>query len=192
VAELGPVYEARRATTLELLRAAVTADTARFLQGEVEARMRARPHFLARTPVQALVQLRRRLDEETATFAEAAFGRLVDLNAWYAGGEPAEAEEGVAVGRALADLAGLTHRVLATYGFPGDARADDAGDRSLDVAPEYELTYEPAPQVLWAWRQLRGLETAIRAAERDPGRPTLELRLHLPEALPPTPLPAED
>jgi hypothetical protein len=170
----------------------VTADAASFLQGEVEARMRTRPRFLARTPVQALVQLRRRLDEETASFAEAALGRLVDLNAWYAGAVPAEAEEAAAVTRALADLTDLTHRVLATYGFPGDARSDDADDGSLDVAPSYELDYEPAPQVLWAWRQLRSLETAVRAAERNPTPPTFELRFHLPEALPPTPLPAED
>ena len=186
--EPGAVVDRRIAAAETLFAEALRVDVHRFVLGEAEARLRARPSFLASTAPQVLVQLRRRLEREAAELVERAGPKLHDLRVFYGVTPADEATEADALRRVLAEVVDVTRKTLRDYFVPGDDKPDDPDDTTVDLAREYSLSYEPSDLVLWAWRQLRGVDTArnqLADAGASAPKPTFELRFFLPEALPP-------
>ena len=188
---------ARRAVAEKDLRDALRLDASRLRREEVEARLRARPHFLAAFPASALVQLRAELDAAGPRLADEAWTKLTDLRAWFGaeGGTDADEawtaterawsngtdREAAAVARARAvrrSRAGAAAGVR----LPRRPRRRRAG-APLDLEAAYTVEYRPSPQLEWAWRRLRALDGA-RNALADGGAPGFEVAFHVPEALP--------
>ena len=173
---------ARRATAEQDLRDALRLDASRLVASEVEARLRARPNFLAAFPASALVQLRAELDAAGPRLADEAWTKLTDLRAWFGAEGGTDADEAAAVARALAPFADAVLELLRVYGFPDDSAADEPL-APLDLEAEYTVEYRPSPQLEWAWRRLRALDGA-RNALADGGAPGFDVAFHVPEALP--------
>ena len=87
---------ARRATAEQDLRDALRLDASRLVASEVEARLRARPNFLAAFPASALVQLRAELDAAGPRLADEAWTKLTDLRAWFGAEGGTDADEAAA------------------------------------------------------------------------------------------------
>lgn len=175
---------ARRRAAETLLRDALRLDVTRLLCSEVEARLRTRPHFRARFPRSALAQLRSELDARPSELAAAAWEKLGDLRVWYGAQPGEEGEEAAAVAAALAPFPEAVAELLRVYGFPDDRAPDDPGERGVvDLEATYRVDYRPSPQVEWAWRQLRALDTARNQLADGAPRGSFELAFHLPEAL---------
>lgn len=171
---------ARRATAEQDLRDALRLDASRLVASEVEARLRARPNFLAAFPASALVQLRTELDAAGPKLADEAWTKLTDLRAWFGAEGGTDADAAAALTRALAPFAEAVLELLRVYGFPDDRAPDEAG---VDLEAEYTVEYRPSPQLEWAWRRLRALDGA-RNALADGGAPGFDVAFHVPEALP--------
>lgn len=177
---VGEALAARRAVAETDLRDALRLDATRLLASEVEARLRSRPHFLAAFPSSALIQLRRELDSRGVELADQAWTKLTDLRVWFGAEGGTEPDEGAALARAVAAFSACALELLQVYGFPGDASADEPG-AGLDLEASYTVDYRPSPQLEWAWRRLRALDTA-RNALVD-GASGFEVAFHLPEGL---------
>jgi hypothetical protein len=173
---------ARRATAEQDLRDALRLDASRLVASEVEARLRARPNFLAAFPASALVQLRTELDAAGPRLADEAWTKLTDLRAWFGAEGSTDADEAAAVARALAPFTEAVLELLRVYGFPDDSAADEPG-APLDLEAEYTVEYRPSPQLEGAWRRLRALDGA-RNALADGGAGGFDVAFHVPEALP--------
>jgi hypothetical protein len=177
---VGEALAARRAVAEEDLRAALRLDATRLLASEVEARLRSRPHFLAAFPAPALIQLRRELDSRGGELADDAWAKLTDLRVWFGAEGGTEPDEAAALSRAVEPFAACALELLQVYGFPGDSAPDEAA-AGLDLDASYTVDYRPSPQLEWAWRRLRALDTA-RNALVD-GESGFEVAFHLPEGL---------
>lgn len=174
---------ARQATAEQDLRDALRLDATRLLASEVEARLRARPHFRARFPVSALTQLRAELDAAGPRLADEAWTKLTDLRAWFGAKGGTDADEAAAVRRALTPFVDATYELLRVYGFPGDGAADEPG-APLDLEAEYVVGYRPSAQLEWAWRRLRALDEVRNGlADGDAGRDGFERAFYLPESV---------
>jgi hypothetical protein len=176
---VGEALAARRAVAETDLRDALRLDATRLLASEVEARLRARPRFLAAFPASALVQLRRELDSRGVALADEAWTKLTDLRAWFGAEGGTDADEAAAVSRACSPFADAALELLRVYGFPDDAAPDQPAGIDLDAS--YVVEYRPSVQVEWAWRRLRALDTA-RNLLVD-GATGFEVAFHLPEGL---------
>jgi hypothetical protein len=174
--------ERRTADAEALLGAALGLDLFRFVSDEVEDRLRARPNFLASTPASALVALRADVERTAGRLAREAGPALEDLRVWFGAHPGLEHEKEAGLAKVLAPRADEAARgLLRTYGFPGDAADDSADTGALDLHPVHELAYTPSSALLWAWRNLLGVDAA-RFAAQDGATP-FELRFYLPEAL---------
>jgi hypothetical protein len=185
--QLEAILDARVADALNLLRKAVSVDVYRCVFGDVDGRLRKRPHFLARTPPQALAQLRSYMrDRCEATIGD--LDRMIrDLRVFYGGVPTTREQEDAGLGKAMATIEDLAREILSTWSMPGDDKPDRVDDRAVDLDPGYDLTYEPSPAVWWAWQNVRGVDRArfqIDDATRLPLERTLEVSCYLPEALP--------
>ena len=186
---LDSIIGERRAAAERTLADAVRIDVARFLDSEIEARLLAREHFRERFPPQALAQLRRDLDALAERLAASALRELTDLRVWFGANPASDAEEAEAVARVLEPVEAAVEELLRTYAFPDDGSADVAGASApVDLDAAYVLDYRPSPNLVWAWRRLRAIDTARNQLADEAGgprEPSFELRFFLPEALPP-------
>lgn len=187
-ADLQQLIDDRTRLAAGALREAIRLDVYRFLASSVEDRLRRRPHFLARTPPQALVAFRGQLSAESDRLIERLGPKIRDLRVFY-GAEPRDADRELAgLAKVLGEVEEVARQLLLIWCMPGDDVADTAEDSSVDLSPEYRLRFEVSEAVAWAWRQLRAVDTAhfqITDAEGPVPPKTVEIGLCLPEALPP-------
>lgn len=170
------------------LAAAVRLDLHCFLGAQVEGRMRARPHFLRKTPRDLLIEIRKALERHVDTAAEDLMKAAWDLRVFLGATTRTAAEEQ----QALADAVGaralkIARSILVTSFFPGDGVPDGPASDVVDASPKYALPYAPTPALAWAWATVRELDRvrfALAAAKGGPVADSYELRRHLPEALP--------
>lgn len=181
------ILAARTAAAEALLTDALRVEIAAFVSRQVEERLRARPHFFARTPNVAMVGIRRDLERHTAALVERAAAPVLDLRVFLGATAHSEAEEAQALANGLAFVVKEVREVLNNWVFPGDSRPDRADDTAVDLDAEWTVRFVPSPNLMWAWRKVRALDTARNqladAPAGQPAQPTTELRLYLPEAL---------
>lgn len=163
------------------LAAAIRLDFQRWLAEAVEGRLRARPHFLARTPRDALVLIRKAVDEEADRAAASAAEQVRDLRVWYSASPAGEADEIAGLRKTISDIVEVARRLLSEWCFPGDDKPDRADVTQVDLDAEYKLAYEPSETVLWAFRQARELDGVRNQLVEDPAADGFTVRYHLPE-----------
>jgi hypothetical protein len=182
--------EERTAAAEALLSAAVRVEIAAFVSKHVEDRLRARPHFLGRMPHIALQQMRAEVDRLVRQLAERAEQPVRDLRIFLGSSPRSETEEAQALMNGLAFVVDAARELLTTWAFPGDNRPDRAEDSGVDLDAEYHVHLTLSPNLVWAWRSIRALDTARNQLADAAGRPvpeTFEIRLWAPEALPDDP-----
>jgi hypothetical protein len=188
IEELVDLLGDRGARGAAMLCDAVRLDFARFLSDEVEGRLRARPNLAERTPRMDLVKLRVRLEDRLNRLVASSEEPVRTLRAQLVLFPRDNAEELEALRAAIAPLVEEAARqLLLRFGFPGDAIPDHADKPIADLHPAYELHYAPSETLVWAFGQVRMLDTASRLytlAEGSDVPETFEIRCFLPEALP--------
>jgi hypothetical protein len=182
--EIQRLLEQRTRVAEGMLREAVRLEVTCFMNRHVEDRLRARPHFVARTPRIALIQMRLQLERETENVTSEAMKGIAGLRAEVVG----DVLDGDRLGKTVRGvLEGATTDVLLHWFFPGDSFPDDPTNTAVDLDAQFDLGYEPSPALLWAWRRVRSLDAARRhvtAAGDTPLQPTFEVRVLIAEALP--------
>lgn len=169
------------------LREAIRIDFHHFVARHVEDRLRARPHFFARTAAGVVSSIRKGVEEEAERVARSMEQQVADLRVYYGASERTEAEEASGLAKTLGeDIAEATRRLLTDWAFPGDDKADRPDVTQIDLDAEYQVAYTPSPAVVWAWRQVRALDEVrnrIADAEKAGRPPEIDfgLRWHLPE-----------
>jgi hypothetical protein len=185
---LNALLDERTTNAEATLAAAIRLDLHTFLGIQIEARMRARPRFLGRTPRDLLVEIRKDLDVKVGKATEDLMKAMLDLRMFLAANPKPNREEGEAVINAVSERAiKLARGMLVGNFFPGDDVPDDAKSDVVDDAPKYQLDYTPTVPLIWAWTQVRELDRvriALDAARGGKVADSYELRRHLPEALP--------
>lgn len=174
------------ATRIELaerrLATAVRIDFHAFLGAAVEERLRARPNFMSRTPLDAQVMIRSEVSDQADQAAGKAETRLRELRARLVASPPSDdAAELAALARALRDIEQTTEQMLIEWSFPGDDKPDRADVTQVDLDATWQLGYQASPQVVWCWRQCRELDRAAHALTADPSADSFEIRFHVPE-----------
>ncbi len=190
--ELEALIQERVAQSLGQLRAVVQLEVTRFLSEEAFGRLKKRPHFRAQTPPQALIGFRRLLPTQVETIVEQIGEEIRILRTSLGAATENPERERESFAKMMKKVLGQAARKwLLMYSIPGDDRPDRDEDRSLDLNPTYKLSYEPSELLLWAWRQVRGIDNAHgQAFEAGAGQvePTYEISVYLPEALPGLPV----
>lgn len=180
VAEL----DARLEGAARRLAVAVRLDLNRFLSEAVEGRLRARPNFLARTPQRPLIGLRGRVDGDAEQAAAALERPIADLRVYYGAESRTPEEEDRGFVKTLAEVAvGAAQRLLSELAFPGDDKPDRADVKQVDLDATYQLAFTPSATTVWAWRQVRELDT-VRNQLADGAAASFERSWHLPEHAP--------
>jgi hypothetical protein len=178
--------DARSESAWRRLAMALRLDLNRFLASEVEARLRRRPNFFARMPLRPLTGLRGRVDEEAIKAADALERPIADLRVYYGAESRSPDEEDRGFAKTVRERAHeLTERLLAEMAFPGDDKPDPVQSPGVDLDATYTLDFQPSSSLLWAWRQVRELDT-VRNQLADGAAPSFERRWHFPESSPPT------
>lgn len=155
-----------------------------FLSSEVEKRLRARPNFFGRMPLRPLTGLRGRVDEEAGKAAAGLEQPVTDLRIYYGAESRTPAEEDRGFVKTVTEAAhAVTERLLGEMAFPGDGKPDPVASPGVDLDAVYQLAYAPSAALLWAWRQVRELDT-VRNQLTDGAPPTFETRWHFPELAP--------
>ena len=181
------ILAARTQAAEALLRDAVRVEVVAFVSRQLEERLRARPHFLGRTPQVALYNMRLELEREGPRLAAQTSGRLDDLRAFVGAAPRSETEESEAVAKVLSFVVEAVQELLTIWCFPGDNRPDRGDQSGVDLDAQYRLTFTPSANLLFAWRKVRALDTVRNQLADAAGRDvphTLEMKLYLPEALP--------
>jgi hypothetical protein len=167
----------RISEVVAILRAAVHVDVAHFVWRSIEDRLQVRTDFAARLAPARMAALRERAHEEVSRVLEEIGVKLYDLRTFLGASPRSASDESEAMVNVLSVVMPATARVLTDFGFPPDGE---------DGKAPYRMLFAPSPPVLWAWAELRGLETArhqIADGGVWPPQSTPEIRLHLPEAL---------
>ena len=188
--DIETTVEQRIAAAEGLLSDALRVEIAAFVGKHIEERLRARPHFLGRTPHIALQQMRVEIDQLSVRLAERAEQPVRDLRAFLGGSSYSEAEEAQALVSALSFVVDATRALLTTWVFPADHRLDRAEDTGVDLDAEYHVQLALSSNFAWAWRNVRGIDKARNEVADAGGKPvprTFEIRCWLPEALPDDP-----
>lgn len=176
------ILAARTAAAAARLRDALHADVARFLGQQIEDRLRARPHFFARTPPSALAMLRQSIDDDAQRVARALEPKVADLRIYYGASPRSAAEEERAFTRTVADDAeAIVQRLLAELAFPGDDKPDLAEVTQIDLDASYRVAFTPSPSLTWAWNQVRALDRVRDQPADAVDASAFEPRWHLPE-----------
>jgi hypothetical protein len=173
--------DARSESAWRRLAMALRLDLNRFLSSEVEKRLRARPNFFGRMPVRPLTGLRGRVDEEAIKAADGLERPIADLRVYYGAENRTADEEDRGFTKTVKEHAhAITERLLGEMAFPGDDKPDPVQSPGVDLDATYQLDYQPSSSLLWAWRQVRELDT-VRNQLADGAPPTFETRWHFPE-----------
>ena len=173
--------DARSESAWRRLSMALRLDLNRFLSSEVEQRLRARPNFFGRMPVQPLIGLRGRVDDEAIAAAGVLEPKVADLRVYYGAESRSAEEEDRGFTKTVKEAAHeVAERLMGEMAFPGDDKPDPAQSPGVDLDAAYKLDYQPSSSLLWAWRQVRELDT-VRNQLADGGAATFETRWHLPE-----------
>lgn len=152
-----------------------------FLSSEVEKRLRARPNFFGRMPLRPLTGLRGRVDDEAGKAATGLEQPVADLRVYYGAEARSAEEEDRGFAKTVAEHAhAVTERLLGEMAFPGDDKPDPVASPGVDLDATYKLAYAPSAPLLWAWRQVRELDT-VRNQLADGAPATFETRWHFPE-----------
>lgn len=174
----------RHQLAVERLRDALALEVTRFVTGEVERRLRARPNFFGRMKPNIVASLRRRVDHDSLAAVAALAQPITDLRVYYGAETRTADEEERGFAKTVGEAADkLARRLLGELAFPGDDKPDRADVTSVDPDAEYQLAFAPSPTLVWAWRRVRELDTVRnRLADGDPAAATaFEVRWHLPE-----------
>ena len=146
-----------------------------------------RPHWQRRTPRIMFEEMRVHTDRQADALVAPVLAAIERVRATLAATAATAADEFAPVVAAVAPQLEAAARGLLLQCFvPGDAVADRADDASADLAPTFDLTYEPSLGLRWAFTQVRMMDVAAAAWRAAAGRPTptsFEQRLFLPEAL---------
>ncbi|HVV85342.1 MAG TPA: hypothetical protein VHE35_19905 [Kofleriaceae bacterium] len=173
--------DARSESAWRRLATAIRLDLNRFITAEVEQRLRARPNFFARMPQTPLIGLRGRVDEEAAKAAAALDQPVTDLRVYYGAESRSADEEDRGFVKTVGERAvEVTERLLMELAFPGDDKPDPVASPGVDLDATYKLAFEPSTSLVWAWRQVRELDT-VRNQLADGAPPSFETRWHFPE-----------
>jgi hypothetical protein len=176
--------DARSESAWRRLAMALRLDLNRFLSTEVEARLRRRPNFFGRMPLRPLVGLRGRVDEEALKAAETLDRQVSDLRVYYGAETRGADEEDRGFTKTVREAAHeVAERLLGEMAFPGDDKPDPPESPGVDLDAVYALDYQPSSSLLWAWRQVRELDT-VRNQLADGKAATFETRWHFPESTP--------
>jgi len=180
--DLSPL-DARSEGAWRRLSVALRLDLNRFLTDAVESRLRARPNLTGSLKPLHLTSLRERVDSEAAKVADGLERPVSDLRVYYGAEARSAEEEDRGFGKTVAEAAvALAERLLSEMAFPGDDKPDTA-DGGMDLDATYRLTFVPSSSLLFAWRQVRELDT-VRNQLADGAAPSFELRWHFPEYSP--------
>jgi hypothetical protein len=173
--------DARSENAWRRLAMALRLDLNRFLAGEVERRARERPNFFGRMPPRPAIGLRGRVDEEAIKAADALERPIADLRVYYGAEDRSPEEEDRGFAKTVKEAAHeVTERLLAEMAFPGDGKPDPVQSPGVDLDATYTLAYEPSSALLWAWRQVRELDT-VRNQLSAGAAPSFEALWHFPE-----------
>lgn len=171
----------RHQVAVARLRDALGLELARFVTGEVEKRLRARPNFFGRMKPAIVASLRGRVDSEPLALVASLAKPITDLRVYYGAEARSADEEDRGFAKTVGEAAdGLARRLLGELAFPGDDKPDRADVTSVDLDAEYQVRFEPSPALLWAWRSVRELD-GVRNRLADGAAAGFELRWHLPE-----------
>jgi hypothetical protein len=186
VNELLALLDERIAMAGSYLYDALRVDLGRYVSRQLEDRLRARPHFLARTPPEELRLMRRRFEEGIGELVETVGHPVNDLRHKFAAAPRDEKIEAEALTTAVGELVVAAMRtLLELHGFPSDRAPDREGDAPEEGGREYQLSWIPSPPVLWAWREVCAMGQ-LRARLESAGTPAIApdfaLRFYLPEA----------
>lgn len=173
--------DARSESAWRRLAMALRLDLNRFLSSEVEQRLRARPNFFGRMAQRPLIGLRGRVDEEALQAADALERPVADLRVYYGAEQRTADEEDRGFAKTVKEAAhAVTERLLGEMAVPGDDKPDPVASPGVDLDATYKLDYQPSTSLLWAWRQVRELDT-VRNQLAEGAAPSFEQRWHLPE-----------
>lgn len=176
--------DARSESAWRRLAMALRLDLNRFLASEVEQRLRARPNFFGRMPLVPLAGLRGRVDGEAMKTAETLDRQVSDLRVYYGAESRSADEEDRGFTKTVREAAHeVAERLMGEMAFPGDDKPDPPQSPGVDLDATYKLDYQPSSSLLWAWRQVRELDT-VRNQLADGATPTFETRWHFPELTP--------
>jgi len=169
---------------------ALRVEIALYLSRQIEGRVVRRPHWMRRTPKIMFEEMRKQTDLRTEALVGELTGRInqvrEELGLTPSSADRAQAEENAVLDAMAPVLEDAARDLLLAFFVPGDEFPDLADDNRADVAPRFDLGYEPTLGLVWAWTQLRMMDVA-RLAWQARGRgevpPSFELRMFLPEAL---------
>ncbi|MEZ4399707.1 MAG: hypothetical protein R3B06_06795 [Kofleriaceae bacterium] len=175
-------FAARHRFAVERLRDALALDAVGFVDQEVTRRLRDRPHFFGRMQPGPRASLRQRVDADSLAAVERLAQPVTDLRVYF-GAEPRTvAEEDAAFTRTVTEaIVGVARRLLTELAFPGDDKPDRADITAMDLDAEYQLSYQPSPTLVWAWRRVRELDGVRNQVADGDVTDGFERRWHLPE-----------
>ena len=165
MADLAALSASRSDRVAALLAAAVRVEVALYFSRHIEGRVVHRPHWQRRTPRIMFEEMRIQTDRSVDAVIPQVIAAIDTVRSQLGLAGGVAVEEFAPVVAAVAPLLeNAVRELLLAFFVPGDTVVDRADDASADLAPSFDLSYQPTLGLEWAFTQVRMMDVARQLA----------------------------